>query len=171
MTIRQTIKAASWVSLALALLTLTACDRSESETDEAQTTEASTQQEGATGESKSSEASDEAASGHEHASADEGMEGHGTDNSDMNAHHGHEDMEHTLAEGEYEASDVVRQPGAEVGDISQCPVSGEVFRVTEDHTYFDIEDGRVYFCCPNCIRRFQRDPERWLSTQDVAVEE
>lgn len=83
----------------------------------------------------------------------------------------HGDMDSVLEEGEYDPNDVVRQPGAEVGDIAQCPVGAEVFTVTEDSTYVDTDDGRVYFCCPNCIRRFQRDPQRYLDTQDVAADE
>lgn len=74
-------------------------------------------------------------------------------------------MDHVLGEGDYDPASVVRQPGAVLGDISRCPVSGEVFEVTADATFVEHEGQNVYFCCPGCIRRFQRDPERWLATQ------
>lgn len=82
--------------------------------------------------------------------------------------HAHDDMAHVVEEGSYDPAEVVLQPGAAVGDLAQCPVSGEVFRITEDHTYFEHAGEPVFFCCPGCIRRFQREPERWLETQDVA---
>ena len=72
-------------------------------------------------------------------------------------------MENVLAEGEYSAGDLVAQPGASVGDMTTCLVSGEAFRVTEDSPYFDHEGARVYFCCASCIRRFQRDPTSYLA--------
>jgi YHS domain-containing protein len=170
MKIRQAFQAAFVALLTMGALSLTACDRSPSEGGESEAASSSAEQEAVAEESGTDEAQEAAEAEQEAEPADEAMEGHGDEANGMQ-HHGHEDMEHTLSEGDYEPSDVVLQPGAEVGDIAQCPVSGEVFRVTEDHTYFDVDEGRVYFCCPNCIRRFQRDPERWLSTQDVAVEE
>jgi YHS domain-containing protein len=92
--------------------------------------------------------------GHDHAGHDHAAE--------APVEHNHEEMENVLAEGEYDPADVVAQPGAEVGDITRCPVSGEVFVVTADSTYLDHEGQDVYFCCSSCIRRFQRDPARYL---------
>ena len=71
-------------------------------------------------------------------------------------------MQYVLDEGEYDPAEVVAQPGAQIGDITQCPVSGEVFTLTEDHAFFEHEGENVYFCCPSCIRTFQRDPEGHL---------
>ena len=92
--------------------------------------------------------------GHDHAGHDHAAE--------APVEHNHEEMENVLAEGEYDPADVVAQPGAEVGDITRCPVSGEVFVVTADSTFLDHEGQDVYFCCSSCIRRFQRDPARYL---------
>lgn len=89
----------------------------------------------------------------EHAGLDEEMEGH----DDI--------MRFVREEGEYDPADVKRQPGAALGDLARCPISGEVFEITEDHAFLEYEGQNVYFCCPSCIRRFQRDPERFLEDQ------
>lgn len=71
-------------------------------------------------------------------------------------------MDHGLAEGTYDPADVVAQPGAQIGQLARCPISGEVFRVEDTSAYYDHEEQRVYFCCASCIRRFQRDPSQYL---------
>lgn len=65
--------------------------------------------------------------------------------------------------GEYDPADWSDQPGAEVGDVTRCPVSGEEFRVTEDSTFFEHNGQNVYFCCAGCIRQFQRNPDALLA--------
>ncbi len=82
---------------------------------------------------------------------------------DAHDHHDPDYMSRTLGDGEYDPADVVAQPGAQVGELTACPVSGEVFVVDADHPYVEYEGDNVYFCCPGCIRRFQRDPEAWLA--------
>jgi YHS domain-containing protein len=40
--------------------------------------------------------------------------------------------------------------------------------------YSDYQGKRVYFCCPPCIREFQKDPEKYirlLEKQGVVLEE
>lgn len=74
-------------------------------------------------------------------------------------------MDQVLAEGTFNDADVVRQPGAKIGDITRCTVSGEAFRVTADHPSVDYQGQPVYFCCPGCIRRFQRNPEQYIQGQ------
>lgn len=91
--------------------------------------------------------------------------GHADEGSADSAAHMHGSMEHVLEEGAYDPAELVMQPGAEMGNIARCPVSGEVFTITEDAPFLEHEGQNVYFCCPGCIRRFQRDPERWLATQ------
>lgn len=61
--------------------------------------------------------------------------------------------------------DIVRQPGAKVGDITRCPISGDLFVVAADQASVDYKGQPVYFCCPGCIRKFQRDPEKALLSQ------
>ena len=90
---------------------------------------------------------------HDHAQANGGV-------GDM---HGVAGMENVLEEGEYDPADVVAQPGANVGDITTCPVSDQVFTVTEDTAFIEHEGQNVYLCCARCVRRFQRDPETFLA--------
>lgn len=73
------------------------------------------------------------------------------------------DMAHGLEPGQYDPADVVAQPGASEGDLTTCPVSGEVFRVDGDSPHVTHEAHEIYFCCPRCIRNFQRNPGRYLS--------
>lgn len=166
---KQTTLVLSVLTALLAVLSFTvACD-SRKEYIEEQAERMPTPSEGESGQPTTESPMDELAerTAEQMGVADENEhdEEHGAEGGD---NHQHDHMEQTLEEGEYDPSDVVRQPGAEVGDIAQCPVSGEVFTVTADHSYFDTEEGRVYFCCPNCIRRFQRDPQKHLDTQDIA---
>ena len=80
--------------------------------------------------------------------------------------HGDDDiMDLVLKEGEYDEADVVRQPGAKIGDLVRCTVSGEAFVVTDRHTHVTHEGEEVYFCCPGCIRRFQRNPQQYIDGQ------
>lgn len=88
-----------------------------------------------------------------------------TNESDLaaTADHVHDDnIENILTEGEYDEADLVPQPGASVGDIAICPVSGEAFTVTIDSPFFEHDGGTYYFCCPSCVRPFQRDPAAHL---------
>lgn len=105
--------------------------------------------------------------------------GHGDDHAppaDEHADDGHTDHDHggggemdnVLEEGEYDPAELVAQPGAAVGDITTCPVSGEMFRVTDDSPFVDHEGADVYFCCARCIRRFQRDPDTYLGAGAAA---
>ncbi len=84
------------------------------------------------------------------------------------AAHEHGGMYHVLRTGQYDPADLVAQPGAAIGDLTQCPVSSEVFRVTEDAPFVDHEGQNVYFCCPRCIRTFQRSPEQHLNPGGTA---
>lgn len=100
--------------------------------------------------------------GHGHEGHDHGLEGHSHDHA---AEGGEDIMDLVLAEGSFDPSAVVRQPGAKIGDITRCPVSGEAFTVTDAHPHVTHEGQEVYFCCPGCIRRFQRNAQRYLDEQ------
>lgn len=93
-----------------------------------------------------------------------GHAGHG-DHGAKAADHGGDIMDLVLAEGSFDPAKVVRQPGAKVGDLTRCPVSGEAYVITEQHPHVTHEGKDVYFCCPGCIRRFQRNPARYLDAQ------
>lgn len=74
---------------------------------------------------------------------------------DMEDHHSN-----VLEEGEYESEDLVEQPGVENGQITKCPMTGEVFRVTEEAPSYTHEGSTYYFCCPNCRKKVKQDPSR-----------
>lgn len=109
--------------------------------------------------------------------AGHGHDGHGHEGHDHAAHAGHNHgapaeamagddlMAQVLREGSFDASAVVRQPGAKIGDITRCTVSGEAFRVTADHPSVDYNGQPVFFCCAGCIRRFQRNPDQYIENQ------
>lgn len=61
----------------------------------------------------------------------------------------------------FDEADVVPQPGAIVGRLTRCPVSGVVFTVREDATSVSYA-GRVwYLCCDGCEKKFRKDPARF----------
>lgn len=54
---------------------------------------------------------------------------------------------------------------------TKCPVLGGS---VNKRVYSDYQGKRVYFCCPPCIREFQKDPEKYirlLEKQGVVLEE
>ena len=52
-----------------------------------------------------------------------------------------------------------KQPPA--GTWAKCPVSGDVFKVSEE-TQFATYNGRVYaFCCDECKPDFVKNPEKY----------
>lgn len=63
---------------------------------------------------------------------------------------------------EHEAKDVLAQPGAIAGKLTQCPVSGVVFAVDDGrpHVIFAGED--YVTCCDRCAGKLERDPGRYL---------
>jgi len=42
----------------------------------------------------------------------------------------------------------------------KCMISGEPVNASVSADY---KDGKVYFCCPNCIKTFQADPEKYAT--------
>jgi len=61
----------------------------------------------------------------------------------------------------FDETDVVAQPGADVGDLVRCPVSGAVFRVTEERPLVEHEGRSYYVCCGGCAGRFAEEPARF----------
>lgn len=57
----------------------------------------------------------------------------------------------------YEEKDVVAQPGAKVGDLARCPVSGVVFQVTETSPVVTRDGGPLYVCCAMCQAKAAAD--------------
>lgn len=52
---------------------------------------------------------------------------------------------------------------AAVGDRTSCPVSGEEFVVAADSPKTEYQGKTYYFCCPGCEKKFQADPQKFLS--------
>jgi YHS domain-containing protein len=51
-------------------------------------------------------------------------------------------------------------PGASgAKDQTTCPVLGGHIN---KNVYADYQGNRVYFCCPPCIKKFQKDPETYV---------
>lgn len=50
-----------------------------------------------------------------------------------------------------------------VGDITRCPVSGDVFTVSSDSPKVEQEGKTYYMCCDGCVDKFKADPDKFLS--------
>jgi len=61
----------------------------------------------------------------------------------------------------FDEADIVAQPGAEVGDLVRCPVSGAVFRASEERPLVEHERRSYYVCCAGCAGRFAEEPARF----------
>lgn len=48
-----------------------------------------------------------------------------------------------------------------------CPVSGEAI---DKSKFVDFEGRRIYFCCNQCIKDFNKDPQKFLSKMDQSSE-
>jgi YHS domain-containing protein len=53
----------------------------------------------------------------------------------------------------------------ETKDPERCIVMGG--KINKD-VYADYKDQRVYFCCPGCIKEFNKDPEKYLKMMKEA---
>lgn len=82
---------------------------------------------------------------------------------------GPDETDSTLEPGEYDPTELAGQPSAAIGDITTCPVSGDVFLITEDTAYFDLGEERYFFSSPGCVRRFQRAPDSFLVPASSAL--
>src|SRR5262249_48648102 len=50
--------------------------------------------------------------------------------------------------------DLMLQPGAKPGDYTRCPVSGAVFRVTDERPRREYRGHPVFLCCNTCAGYF-----------------
>ena len=60
------------------------------------------------------------------------------------------------------------QPGAEVGDLAFCVVSGAVFNVTGASPRRVVGGKTIYFCCEACARYFSEHSEEILQRRGIA---
>jgi len=63
---------------------------------------------------------------------------------------------------EYSAKDVLAQPGARNGRLTQCPVSGVVFAVAADRPRVRIGRDDYVACCDRCAAKLKRAPRHYL---------
>ncbi len=66
------------------------------------------------------------------------------------------------AKVKHSAKDVVAQPGAKVGKLTQCPVSGVVFAVDADRPHLRIANADYVTCCDKCAQKLKANPKRYL---------
>ena len=63
---------------------------------------------------------------------------------------------------EYKAKDVLAQPGAKTGKLTQCPVSGVVFAVDASRPHARIANEDYVTCCDKCATKLKKDPRHYL---------
>jgi YHS domain-containing protein len=47
------------------------------------------------------------------------------------------------------------------GTKATCPVTGEEFVIEKDTQHAEYKGKHVYFCCPGCKGKFDKDPEKF----------
>ena len=63
----------------------------------------------------------------------------------------------------------VVEPGAKIGDLTYCPVSGAVFRIKESTQRVDVHGKTLYLCCEGCARYFAQNQERVLALRRLSL--
>ena len=58
----------------------------------------------------------------------------------------------------YKSKDVMAQPGAKTGKLTQCPVSGVVFAVDANRPHVHIAGNDYVTCCDKCATKPRKDP-------------
>jgi YHS domain-containing protein len=61
------------------------------------------------------------------------------------------------------------QPGAAVGDLAYCPVSGVVFRVSGASSRRDVNGTSLYFCCESCASHFSAHRDEVLAQRGLSL--
>ena len=62
----------------------------------------------------------------------------------------------------YKSRDVVAQPGAKAGMLTQCPVSGVVFAVDANRPHVRIANEEYVTCSDKCAQKLKKDPRHYL---------
>ena len=82
------------------------------------------------------------------------------------AHHQHTEEPKTepASEPATAASDVLPNDGTRaVGDVTTCPVTDDVFKISENAPTAVVDGKTYFFCCKGCIKEFNADPAKFLS--------
>jgi len=48
------------------------------------------------------------------------------------------------------------------GTKASCPVTGEEFTIAKNTVHAEYKGKHVYFCCPGCKAKFDKDPAKYL---------
>ena len=62
----------------------------------------------------------------------------------------------------YDAKDVIAQPGATAGRLTQCPVSGVVFAVDANRQHVRYGKDDYVTCCDKCAAKLKKDPRHFV---------
>jgi len=62
----------------------------------------------------------------------------------------------------FDAKDVLAQPGARADKLTQCPVSGVVFRVDAHRPHVRSGKDDYVTCCEKCAAKLKKDPRRYV---------
>ena len=62
----------------------------------------------------------------------------------------------------YDPKDVLAQPGAVAGKLTQCPVSGVVFTVESWRPRVRLGREEYVICCDKCATKLKKDPRHYL---------
>jgi copper chaperone CopZ len=61
----------------------------------------------------------------------------------------------------------VIQPGAKIGQLTYCPVSGVVFEITRTTPSAQVDGRSLYFCCEGCARHFAIAKDDVLAARNI----
>lgn len=64
--------------------------------------------------------------------------------------------EASLTHAEYGDAEIVDQPGAKIGDLTRCPISGSVFPVTDASPAIEQKGETYYTCCGGCTAELEK---------------
>jgi hypothetical protein len=62
----------------------------------------------------------------------------------------------------YNSQDVMAQPGATAGRLTQCPVSGVVFAVDANRPHVRVGKDEFVTCCDRCAQKLKANPRHYL---------
>ena len=61
------------------------------------------------------------------------------------------------------ADKIKAQPGLTVGDITRCPMGGDVFRIKANSPKSVVDGKTYYLCCKRCVGKFEKNPAKYLA--------
>ena len=65
-------------------------------------------------------------------------------------------------QAKYDTRDVIAQPGAKTGKLTQCPVSGVVFKVDGKRPRVRHGKDEYVMCCDQCAAKLRKNPGQFV---------